>query len=210
MRMDRIRRGISPALFFIAHYILCNGCGPKVMSFRAGPCTTITKEDSIRFSWQARGKTQLIFYPVNAGDEQNPGKIYLMYKLVATKGGKAAASPNLGVVMVGDTVVDNIYINTRRVGDSAVAAGDKDSLVWGSQFRLETVASLSRRSLTVIHNGKSVELDGSGKASTALRGLVNSGPWTISTPLTDAEKRDTTLIPGRLMIKTIVVHAKKP
>lgn len=187
---------------------MCGACGPKVMSFKASPCTTITREDSIRFSWQVRGKTQLTFHAEDVGDDGNPGKTYLMYKLVASKGGKEAASPNLGVTLVSDTVIDNIFINTKRVGDSVVASDSKDTLVWGTHFQLQTVASLSSRPVTVVHGGRIVELDAGGDVSTGLQGLVNSGPWVIRSLLTGEEKRDTTLIPGRLMLKTVVIHVK--
>lgn len=150
----------------------------------------------------------MTFHAEDARDDENPGKTYLMYKLVASKGGKEAASPNLGVTLVSDTVIDNIFIDTKKVRDSVVASDSKDTLVWGTHFLLQTVASLSRRPVTVVHGGRIVELDAMGDTSRGLQGLVNSGPWVIRSLLTDAEKRDTTLIPGRLVLKTVVIHVK--
>ena len=193
---------------FLLLYVLCHSCAPKVFSFQASPCTTITREDSLRFTWRVRGTPTLLFYTEDADDDENPGKQYFFYKLVAQKKGKEAVFPTLGITLLRDTAIDNIYINTTRSGDSAVAIGNKDSAAWGTHFLLESVVSLSHRSLTVIHGGKTIELDADGHSSAGLKGLCNSGPWTIRTLLSAAEKKDTTLIPGRLQVKTIVIYSK--
>ena len=197
------------ATLIIWAMLMGGACGPKVTSFRASPCTTITREDSIRFIWRVRGETQIVFHVEDAGDDENPQKRYLMYKLVARKGGKEAASPNLGITLVPDTVVDYVIIDTKRVRDSAIAVDTKDTLVWGTHFLLDRVSSLSHRPMSIAHGGQTVVLDGSGTTSMDFRGLPNSGRWRMGILLTDAEKRDTTLIPAKLQVRTVVVHTKQ-
>jgi hypothetical protein len=189
-------------------FIVCqfSSCGPKVFYFQARPCTTITEEDSVKFAWKLRGTPTLLHYQEDAGDPDNPGKYFQYYKLVAKKGKKEAAFPTLGLTVLPDTSVDYILINTTRKRDSAVAFGVRDTLEWGIHFLLDQVSSGSGRSLTITHLGRTVALDGEGSPSYAFKGLPNSGPWEFSTLLTNAEKKDSSLIPGRLMIKTIIIH----
>jgi hypothetical protein len=193
---------------FLASLCMISSCGPKVFYLIARPCTTITKDDSVRFSWKVRGTPTLLSYQEDAGDPENPGKRYEYYKLVAKKGKKDSAFPVLGLTILPDTSVDYILINTVRTGDSAVAKATRDTLVWGRKFTLDRVASASGRSLTVIHLGNTAELDGAGQFSTAFKGLPNSGPWEFRIQLTEAEKKDSSRIPGRLMVKTIIIHQR--
>lgn len=194
----------APALILL--FLICSSCSPKVLSFSAHPCTTITDEDSVSFTWQVHGTPTLMFYEEDAGDDENPGKRYLYYKLVSHRGKKETTFPTLALTILKDTSVDYIVINTVRSGDSAVASAARDTLEWGRHFILDSVASNSGRSLTVTHLGKTAELDQEGHMSAALKGLPNSGLWEISTLLSGKEKKDTALIPGRLMIKTIIIH----
>jgi hypothetical protein len=198
----------SQISWFIFIILLCliSSCGPKIFYFHARPCTTITKNDSVQFIWKVRGTPTLLHWQEDAEDPENPGKYYAYYKLVVKKGKKDSALPTLGLTVLPDTSIDYIRINTIRRGDSAIAIDVRDTLIWGMRFVLDQVSSGSGRPLTVTHNGRTAQLDGTGSPSNALKGLPNSGPWELSTLLTESERKDTTRIPGRLMIKTIIIH----
>jgi len=191
--MCRISRNdVMP--FFIFLYCICNSCAPKITSFSARPYTTIAKADSVQFNWKLKGKPTLLFYMDPASDDENPAKYYLSYKLVAQKGKKEVSFPTLSLTVLPDTSIDYIIIHTIHRGDSAIAIAVRDTA--------------SGRGLTVTHLGKTVTLDADGKMSAALDGLTNSGEWQISSPLSPEEKQDSSRIPGRLSIKTIIVHKK--
>jgi hypothetical protein len=176
-----------------------------VISFSNRPCKMITLNDSVTFNWKIRGASTLLFSIENADDDENPGKEYLSYKLVASKGHKEAFS-TIELTLLNDTSIDYIPINTVRHGDSAVAIGTKDTLLWGDKFILSKISSNSKRAITVTHFSRSVELDAAGNESSAFSGLANSGPWEIRTLLSPEEIKDTALIPSRLVIKTIIIY----
>lgn len=189
--------------------IFCNSCSPKVISFSARPCTIINQNDSVKFYWKiSNGSPILLFSQEDANDDENPGKHYLYYKLVVQKGQKQASSPTLALTILKDSAVDNIVVSTQRHGDSLIGLGNKDSLEWGHKFILNGISTVLNRKLFIQHLQKNTEIIGAGSLSTQLNGLPNSGEWYISTLLTDAEKRDTTLIPAKLKIKTFLLHQK--
>jgi len=194
-------------IFFLLS-CLCYSCSPKVISFGVQPCAHITKEDSVRLTWRVRGKPVLLFYTEDAGDDENPGKQYLTYKMVAQKGSKEATYPPLVLTLHTDTSIDNIIINTRRSGDSAIATGIRDISEWSTHFLLDSLSSPRHRALTVLHAGNTIELSADGRKHAAPPGLTNSGEWEIRTLLSDAEKKDSSLIPPRLLVKTIIIHTK--
>lgn len=197
--------------FFLALALLCStadSCAPKIKSFIARPYTTITAEDSVQLTWQVRGKPTLLVYEDPGGDDENPAKHYLSYKLVAQKGKKEVSYPTLSLTVLPDTSIDYIVINTIRRGDSAVATAVRDSSQWGNHFVLAGISSASGRVITVNHMRNQVVLDANGGMSSGLNGLPNSGTWQLSTVLSTEEKQDSTRIPGRLSIKTIIVHQK--
>jgi hypothetical protein len=192
-------------VFLICTLCISIGCGPKVISFSVRPSLTITNRDSVKFNWKIRGTPTLLFYAEDAGDDENPGKQFLTYKLVAHKGNNYPFS-TIALTLVMDTSVDYIRINTIRHGDSAVAIGIKDTLLWGTQFMVGSIASNSKRSVSLRHLGKTTQLNAQGDQSAAFAGLTYSGPWEIRTLLSDAEKKDSSLIPPKLSIKAIVIH----
>jgi hypothetical protein len=195
----------------LALILLCstgNSCAPKIKSFIARPYTTITAEDSVQLTWKVRGKPTLLVYEDPGGDDENPAKHYLSYKLVVQKGKKEVSYPILSLTVLPDTSIDYIIINTIRVGDSAVANAVRDSSQWGNHFVLAGLSSASGRPITVTHVRNSVILSANGGMSSGLNGLSNSGAWQLSTVLSAEEKMDSTRIPGRLSIKTIIVHKK--
>jgi hypothetical protein len=203
--MIQILKGSFCFYFLLSIFQLC-ACGPKIFYFQARPCTTITKEDSVKFTWKVRGTPTLLQYQEDAGDPENPAKYYQYYKLVTKKGKKEVAYPVLGLTILPDTSTDYILINTIRRGDIAFASATRDTLVWGNYFILDQIYSASSRRLTVTHLGKTTDLNGNSNPSLDFKGLPNSGLWEISTQLTDAEKKDSTQIPGRLKIKTVIIH----
>jgi hypothetical protein len=191
--------------------LLCcmgSSCAPKIQSFTAYPAMMITRADSVRFDWKISGAPVLLFYPEEADDEENPGKLYLNYKLVTHRNNKDAFA-TIMLTLLPDTAIDYIAIDTRRNGDSIFAIAVKDTAVWGHRFLVDSLSSSIRRPLTVIHSGRTAQLDAEGHMSAAFRDLPNSGPWEIRAPLTAAEKRDSTLIPGQLRVKTKLIYTKQ-
>jgi hypothetical protein len=193
-------------LIILLSLCLLFSCGPRVFFFQARPCTTITEEDSVKFTWKVRGTPTLLHYQEDADEPDNPGKRYQYYKLVAKKGKKEAAFPTLGLTVLPESSIDYIQINTSRRGDSVVAFAVRDTLEWGFHFILDQVSSGSGRPMTVTHLGRTGMLDGEGNPSNVLKGLRNSGPWEFSSPLSEEEKKDSTRIPGKLRIKTVIIH----
>ena len=181
------------------------GCGPKVYFFHILPNTTIAESDSVRFTWKVRGTPALLHYQQTADDPDNPQKKYAFYKLVAKKGKKEAAFPTLGLTILPDTSIDYIFINTVKRNDSLIANGVLDTLVWGRHFLIQTVTNPIDRPMTIVHGGKKTIVS-PNMTSTAYAYLPNSGPWLLGVRLTSKELLDSTLIPARLRLKTVIIH----
>lgn len=182
-------------------------CNPKVLSFIASPNTIVTAKDSVKFYWKlVHGEAVLLFSQEEGDDEENPGKQYLYYKLIARKGSKLASSTTLAITVLKDTAIDNIVLSTFRRGDSLIGTGIKDTLEWGRKFMLNGVMAIPKRKMHIEHLKKVADVGEDGRISTAINGVENSGDWYIGTLLTDAEKKDSSIIPDKLKLKTIIIH----
>jgi hypothetical protein len=191
------------AIFCIV--ITATSCGPKIFYFKSDQYS-VTANDSVRLTWSVRGVPTLLVYT----DTADAGELkpeYRHYDLVVRKNAKEIMKSVLITVLQVKSM-DDIVFSTIRKGDSVIASGIKDTVRWGTYFKLETIASASGRPLTVTHGGKTVLIDKNGNPSAAFCGIANSGPWVISSHLTDSEKKDTTTIPARLKIHTVIVHQK--
>lgn len=181
-------------------------CAPKVYSFNVHPCTHVVLADTVWFDWRVRGQASLLSYEESLDDDENPGSRQIVYKMVASSKKKQAFAPLITVTVLPESSVVHLLGNTIRHPDSAVVCFETDEAVWGTHFLITGIAAETKRSMTVVHAGKTVELDARGSNSSDLDGFSNTGPWEIRTALTPAEKNDSTLIPGKLRLKLTVKH----
>ncbi|PWT74715.1 MAG: hypothetical protein C5B59_10520 [Bacteroidetes bacterium] len=199
---NKSTRGTILAICFA---LAATSCGPKIFYFRSNQYT-IAGGDSVQLTWSVRGTPTLLAYTDTAAPEEKRPE-YRNYHLVVHKNGKEIMK-QVQVIILPIVSEDDIVFSTIRKGDSVIASGIKDTTRWGTFFKLQTVASGSGRTLTVMHGGKMVVLEKDRSSSAAFVGIANSGFWVISSPLSDAEKKDTTLVPARLKIHTVIVHQK--
>jgi hypothetical protein len=178
-------------------------CKPLIYSFIVSPLT-ITARDSVRINWSVRGKPTLLTHTDSTGQ---PGFEIREYSLVVEKGGKQASN-RAQVNVLPDLSADIIEFDCVRKADTLVAAGEKNNLRWGDHFIIQTSSSFSGRQLLVIHGGRSAKLTADSSMSALFSGLPNNGNWEIKTLLTAAERKDSSLIPGTLQVRTILLFKK--
>jgi hypothetical protein len=89
-----------------------------------------------------------------------------------------------------------------------IARGEKNILKWGNKFVVSSVSSSSGRVLSVLHTGKSAQLDASGNPSTEFESTPLEGIWELRTLLTESESRDITTAPEKLSINVIFNYKK--
>ncbi|MEP6746904.1 MAG: hypothetical protein ABJB86_04210 [Bacteroidota bacterium] len=183
-------------------------CKPLVHLYTVQPMT-ITADDSVFVSWSVRGKATLLTHTIPASvDPDNPQPETREYTLVVAKKGKEIK--RTVIVDVRDLhSADDIVFTTLRKGDTLLAEGEKDIKKWGNHFLLQSVMTGSDRDLAVSHAGKMATLNADGSPSMVFNGVPNSGKWEIRCLLTAAEKQDSSRIPGKLRIHTILLYSKQ-
>ena len=193
-----------PVLLFFWLCLTLASCSPRVHSFQVDQ-QTITAADSLRVNWEVSGKPTLLIHEKEVADAK-----YMELTLVAQKRGKEARQ-FIQVVVLPPQSVDTVVfrVSDSLHGDTLLAAGEKNIGRWGDHFRLGGVASASGRPLWVTHGGRTVLLDGAGTDTEEFQGLVNSGLWEIRAVLTDAEKRDHTIILPVLRLRTNLIYHKR-
>ena len=101
-----------------------------------------------------------------------------------------------------------VLITTDLKGDTLIAEGIKDTVLWDN-FQIISVSSLSSRPIVVIHENRRSELKSPGIPSDVWEGTQYAGAWKIMSVLTEAEKKDSTIIPGQLEISVLIRPLKK-
>lgn len=101
-----------------------------------------------------------------------------------------------------------VLITTDLKGDTLIAEGIKDTALW-SGFEVISVSNTSPRTLVVLHDNIQAALKSPGVASNVWEGTQYAGYWKIMTTLSEAEKEDSTIIPGQLEIKVLIRPLKK-
>lgn len=177
-------------------------CAPKITSFTASPAT-ITKGDSVMLKWKIKGTPTLMFDQRKIAHPGNDSLDVLEFTLSVQKG-KKEKHIKRQVSMLPNQSMDLVVLATNELkGDTLIASGTKDSALW-SGFEIVSVSSASHRTLIVIHNNIKTTLDSLGTSSSAWEGTQYGGAWKIMTLLTDAEKRDSAIIPGQLEIRAVI------
>ena len=205
------RRGkISSPVFqlrWIFWLIIFYSCAPKVTSFTALP-PTITKGDSVTLNWKIKGNPTLLFDQRKITHPGNDSLEVLEFTLSIEKNKKEKHIKRQVSVLPAESMDKVILATSDLKGDTLIATGIKDTLLWAN-LEIISVSSASKRTLIVLHNDIRSQLDSSGVISNAWDGSKYSGEWKIMTILTDAEKKDSSIIPGQLEIKAIIRPLKK-
>jgi hypothetical protein len=190
----------------------CVSCGPSIHAFKVD-AQTVTAADSIKVNWEVSGKPTLLIHENVAGGGNGGGsktggpELYLELTLVAQKNGKEARQFIQVVVLPPESVDTIVFVVSALHGDTLIAAGEKNITRWGDHFLLGDVASASGRPLLITHAGKTALVQ--DVDSVTFRGVSNSGPWEIRSLLTDAEKRDPTIAPATLRLRTKLLYKKQ-
>ncbi|MEO8821068.1 MAG: hypothetical protein ABI374_09520 [Ginsengibacter sp.] len=187
--------------------LILYSCAPKITSFTASPAA-ITKNDSVVLNWKIKGTPTLMY---NQRKISRPGSdsLDVLEFTLSVKKGKKEKHVKRQISLLTNESSDNVVLATNDVkGDTLIAEGIKDTELW-SNFEIISVSSASHRSLIVLHDNIQGALDSSGTTSNAWEGTPYSGTWKIMTQLTEAEKKDSTIIPGRLEINALIRSFKK-
>ncbi|HSC37835.1 MAG TPA: hypothetical protein VLD19_08195 [Chitinophagaceae bacterium] len=195
-----------PALLLLA--ALFAACGPSIRSFTVTPLT-ITRNDSVKVSYSVRGKPTLLVHMEGEDDNghSTPAVKSLELTLVAQKGTREQKR-FVGVNVLPATAEDQIVFSTMLSGDTLVASGEKNAARWGDRFVVHSIAAEGGRRLTVWHAGQQTTLPANGNPVTTFDGTPYGGHWEIRSLLTEAEKKDHSLAPAVLKIKTVIRYQK--
>lgn len=187
--------------------LILYSCAPKITSFTASPAA-ITKDDSVMLNWKIKGTPTLMYDQKKISRPGNDSLEVLEFTLSVEKG-KKEKHIKRQVSLVQNESTNNVVLATNTInGDTLIAEGIKDTALW-SNFEIISVSSASRRTLLVLHANIPASLDSLGATSNAWEGTPYSGTWKIMTPLTEAERKDSTIIPGQLEIKALIRSFKK-
>ncbi len=203
-RKISFKTGISQWLFLV---LIFYSCAPKITSFTASPAS-ITKGDSVVLDWKIKGTPSLMFDQRKISRPGNDSIEVLEFTLSVEKG-KKEKHIKRQISVLPNQSTDNVVLATNAVkGDTLIAGGIKDTALW-SNFEVISVSSASHRNLLIMHDKIQAALDSLGTTSNALEGTRYAGAWKIMTLLTEAEKKNASIIPGQLEIKAIIRSFKK-
>lgn len=195
---------VSLWLFLV---LIFYSCAPKITSFTASPAA-ITKGDSVMLNWKIKGTPTLMFDQRKISHPGNDSLEVLEFTLSVEKGKKEKHIKRQISVLPNESMDKVVLATTDVKGDTLIAGGIKDTALW-SNFEVISVSSTSRRNLFVMHDNIQATLDSLGTTSNAWEGTRYAGTWKIMTLLTEAEKKDATIIPGQLEIKALIRSFKK-
>ncbi len=198
------KRCLSGCFTFII--IFCS-CAPKITSFTASPAT-ITNGDSVILNWKIKGKPTLMFDQRKIFHPGNDSLQVLEFTLSVEKGKKEKHLKRQVSVLQKESRDEVVLITTDLKGDTLIAEGIKDTALW-SGFEVISVSNTSPRTLVVLHDNIQAALKSAGVASNVWEGTQYAGYWKIMTTLSEAEKEDSTTIPGQLEIKVLIRPLKK-
>jgi hypothetical protein len=194
-----------PILILLVFAAMLWSCKPRIYSFRATPATS-TGKDSIRLDWDVRGKASVLFSRRVIAQPPNDSVQVLEFKLIVSKG-RIDSFRTIQVPVVNDLARDRVIFPVEKLtGDTAVADGIKDTVRWKG-YGIGQVRGMAGRQLMITHEGVAAVLTDT-IPSAAWSGKPYPGYWEIKAGLTDAEKKDHSMIPERLTL-IITVHSPK-
>jgi hypothetical protein len=209
MNMSRKISFITVTSLWLFLVLIFYSCAPKITSFTASPAT-ITKGDSVMLNWKIKGTPTLMYDQRKISRPGNDSLDVLEFTLSVKKGTKEKQiSIKRQVSVLQNESMDKVVLATNDIkGDTLIAEGIKDTALW-SGFEVISVSSASHRTLIILHHNIQATLDSLGTTSNAWEATPYAGAWEIMTPLTEAEKKDSTIIPGQLEIKALIRSFKK-
>ena len=181
-------------------------CRPKIFSFTASP-KTVSSKDSVILSWKVRGKPSMRFDQLRIANPPGDSLHLLQFSLVVEKGNKKPAHQTQSVTVLPGLSMQLMPVRIIAIsGDSLVAKGITDTLLWRNYF-VYSVTGNENRPLVVTHNNITDLLPDSVTESFAWKQLPYSGEWEVKTQLTKPEKDDHSKIPDRIVLK-VMIHKK--
>jgi len=198
-----LNTGLILFLVFISFFY---SCAPKI-NFTASPAI-ITKGDSVLLNWKVKGKPTLMFDQRKISRPLNDSLEILEFTLSVQRGKKEKYIKRQVSILPKESTDQVTLITNEIKGDTLIASGIKDSTLWAG-FEVISVSSLSGRPLIILHAGRESELKDSQIPSNLWEGTRYAGNWKIMALLTEAEKKDHSIIPNQLEIKVIIRPIKK-
>ncbi len=205
--MPKNNRTLNAGLIlFLVFYSFFYSCVPKI-NFTATPAV-ITNGDSVLLNWKVKGKPTLMFDQRKIPHTPNDSLEILEFTLSVQRGKKERYIKRQVSVLPKETI-DRVALITNEIkGDTLIASGTKDSTLWAG-FEVISVSTLSERPLIIFHADIESMLKDSEIGSNQWEGTRYCGNWKIMTLLTEAEKKDHSIIPDQLEIKVIIRPLKK-
>ncbi len=209
--MRKVRPAFTPYLVIFATAFLSTSCGPQVQAFDVMP-RALCPGQQARVTWRIRGTPTLLVRVADPrlgsfNDPADPSMSLvpdtLEFTIVAVKGGKEAVQ-HLDIQQYADAAGTEVVFPSTLVGDTIVAAGNKNPVRWAGQFVVRTLASASGRPLEVRHAGVIVQLNAAGTPTLAPAGTTVSGWWEIRSLLSQAERTDPASRPDRLRVNLVI------
>jgi hypothetical protein len=194
----------------LALIVVLNSCNPKIYCFTAEPAAVGSK-DSVHINWKVRGKPTLMLDHIKIANPPADSLDLLEFSLYVKKGNKSPAHLKRQVTLLPDESFSVMVVRVDSLspaGDSLVAVGINDSLRWKG-VSISTIDNISNRALTIFHGGRTGTLPATSNNSDIWAGLPYADFWMIKSPLTEAEKKDHSLIPTRIPLKIKIQPTKK-
>jgi len=193
-------------ILFLVFISFFYSCAPKI-NFTASPAI-ITKGDSVLLNWKVKGKPTLMFDQRKISHPPNDSMEILEFTLSVQRGKKEKYIKRQVSILPKESTDEVVLITNDIKGDTLIASGIKDSSLW-ADFEVISISSLSKRPLIILHAGRESELRDSEIPSNLLEGTHYAGSWKIMTLLSEAEKKDHSIIPDQLEIKVLICPLKK-
>lgn len=182
-------------------FLACiTACSPKV-SLTASP-PVIAKGDSVLLHWKVSGRPTMMVDTKKIGRPPFDSAEVMEFTLNAKKGKKEKYVKRQVLILPAGAYDQLAFVVSGINGDTLVSGGIKDTTAWNN-YRIITLASVSKRQLIVSHAGKT-GLVSDTTASRSWNGLPYAGSWKIKSLLTPEEKVNHSKIPNVLIIKAFV------
>ncbi len=168
----------------------------------------ISKGDSVFLNWKIKGQPTLMFDQRKIAHSSNDSLEILEFTLSVEKNGKVKYIKRQVSVLPAESSDRVTFSITGLQGDTLIADGIKDTLLW-KNYEIVSLSTVTGRTLIISHAGTVAEIKKPGVSSDNWRGKPYAGYWKIMSILTEAEKKDNTIIPNSLEIQAIIRPTKK-
>lgn len=180
-------------------------CSPKI-EFTALP-KSISKGDSVLLNWKIKGKPTLLFDQRKIAYPPNDSLEILEFTLSVQKNKKVKFIKRQVSVLPKESNDRVILMTTELKGDTLIAAGIKDSVLW-KNYEIISLATVTSRSIMVTHANITAAITRAETASFIWKGKEYAGYWKFMSLLTVSEKQNHSMIPSFLEVRAIIQHTK--